>query len=95
MLGDIPAKPTKTAHHFRYIYAKKQLLGCVRFPRSLASIAFPTYGRTPTRTGDLIDVNDAYRFLKDKHSKASSSTENRRGAKRGANPSFQPSLLQV
>jgi hypothetical protein len=65
------------------------------FLKALPAVCIQPYGRTPTRTGDLIDVNDAYRFLKDKHSKASSSTENRRGAKRGANPSFQPSLLQV
>jgi hypothetical protein len=81
MLGDIPAKPTKTAHHFRCIYAKKRLLGCVWIPISLASITFPTNGRTPTRTGDLIDVNDAARYVKVNNSKASSSLENKRWVK--------------
>ncbi len=61
-------------------------------PKSLTTwllwLLFQPYGRTPTRTADLIDVNDAARFLKGNHGKASSSTENERGAKRGANPSF-------
>jgi hypothetical protein len=31
--------------------------------KALPVLTFPTSGRTPTRTGDLIDVNDEKNFL--------------------------------
>ena len=31
----------------------------MRFLKALPAAMLQTYGRTPTRTGDLIDVNDA------------------------------------
>jgi hypothetical protein len=65
------------------------------FLKALPAAILPTYGLTPARTGDLIDVNDATRLLKDKHGKASSFTKNKRGAKRGVNPSFGALLLLI
>jgi hypothetical protein len=35
----------------------------MRFLKALPVAILPTNGRTPTRTADLIDVNDVARFL--------------------------------
>jgi hypothetical protein len=58
MLGDIPAKPTKTAHYFQVYRRKKAAVRMCLIPKSLTSDYFPTNGRNWTRTSDLIDVND-------------------------------------
>jgi hypothetical protein len=80
--------PPKQQTIFRYMNAKIRLLGCVCFLEALPAVCFQPSERTPTRTGDLIDVNDEAYSLKDNQCQASNFLENKYWAKRWANPSF-------
>jgi hypothetical protein len=57
--GNRTAKPIRTAPYFQVYIRKNSAVRMCLIPKSLTSAYLPTNGLTPTRTGDLIDVNDA------------------------------------
>jgi hypothetical protein len=52
MVGDVPAKPRKTAHYFRYIDTKNRLLRNGLFLKALPAVCFQPNGDKEARTPD-------------------------------------------